>query len=217
MGPVLRSRARIPRQPPSSSPAGRATLESPRERGVDGLPIRSFADAPAFGAYLEGSRDGGVWVLFARKHAISGRTLSKDDAVDTALCHGWVDGQQAGYDGDGWLTRFTRRSPRSRWSAVNVGRVERLVREGKMRPAGMEAVEAAKEDGRWEAAYAPSSTALAPQDLQTALDAAGLGQTWADMTRSRKYAIIMGVTTVKRESTRVRKVAEAVEMVKAGK
>ena len=131
-----------------------------------------FTSASALRAWLVIHHDTspGIWLMIAKKHS-GVESVTYDEAVDEALCFGWIDGQKARYDDTYFLQRFTRRAKRSPWSRINTERVARLVAAEKMHPAGVRAVEAAKADGRWEAAYAGQATAAVPDDLRAALDA----------------------------------------------
>ena len=135
-----------------------------------GLPVIDFADLAAWERWLgEQPRDSkGLWLKIA-KQGNAASTLTKSDAIDAALAHGWIDGQLDKYDDAWFLTRFTPRRPKGKWSAVNVKRAEALIAAGRMAPAGQAEVDAAKADGRWAAAYAPASTAEVPDDLAAAL------------------------------------------------
>ena len=128
-----------------------------------GLPVLVFADPTEWEDWLAAHHDTdkGVWVTFAKKGS-DAATVTYPEAVEIALCHGWIDGQAAGLDDSFWLQRFTPRGPRSKWSQINCARAERLIEAGRMRPAGHAAIEAARKDGRWDAAYAPPSTATVP-------------------------------------------------------
>lgn len=180
-----------------------------------GLPILAFADAAAFDAWLAGepSTSKGLWLMLAKKG--SGRaSVTKAEAVDAALCHGWIDGQLDRYDEASWLLRFTPRRRASRWSEVNRTRALALIAAGRMRPAGLAQVEAARADGRWDAAYAPASTATVPPDLQAALDASPAAAAFfATLTGVNRYAILHRVTTSRTAGTRARKIAEFVAML----
>lgn len=183
-----------------------------------GLPIVSFPDQAAFDAWLSGQPTGcaGVWVKFAKKGAgIVG--LTKAEAIDCALCHGWIDGQLQRYDGQSWLTRFTPRRPRGKWSENNRKRAAELIAAGRMRAGGLRAVAAAQVDGRWTAAYAPASTASVPPDLQAALDAAPEAAAFfATLTGANRYAILYRIGAAKKLETRARKIAEFVAMLTRG-
>lgn len=183
-----------------------------------GLPIIGFANASAFEAWLEAQPDDspGLWLKLAKKG--SGiASLSKAEAIDAALCHGWIDGQLDKYDDACWLVRFTRRKPRSKWSAVNRTRALQLIEAGRMRPTGLAQVEAARDDGRWEAAYAPASRAEVPSDLQAALNGNPKAAAFfATLTGANRYAVLYRIGAVKRPDTRARKIADYVAMLERG-
>lgn len=135
-------------------------------------PIIAFASQEAWQAWLDEhqAEQAGVWLKLAR--AGSGiASVTRDEALDIALCYGWIDGQGRSFDDDYWLQRFTPRRSRSKWSQVNTRKVAVLIEAGRMQPAGLREVERARADGRWDAAYAPPSTATVPDDLQQALEA----------------------------------------------
>ena len=148
------------------------------------------------------------------KKAPTSAKLTKAEAIDAALCHGWIDGKLEKYDNQHWLVRFTRRKSRSKWSALNRNRALTLIKEGRMRPAGLAQIEAAKADGRWEDAYAPASRAEVHIDLQKALDnnpkASALFTT---LNSTNRYAILYRIGNVKKAETRARKIAEFVAML----
>jgi uncharacterized protein YdeI (YjbR/CyaY-like superfamily) len=184
----------------------------------DGHPILSFADQAAFDVWLAGQPSGcaGVWVKFAKKGAGIGG-LTKAEAIDCALCHGWIDGQLQPYDGQSWLTRFTPRRPRGKWSENNRKRAAELTQAGRMRAGGLREAEAAQADGRWTAAYAPASTAAAPPDLQAALNAAPQAAAFfATLTGANRYAVLYRIGAAKQPETRARKIAEFVAMLARG-
>ena len=182
------------------------------------LPILDFPDQPAFESWLAGqpADSPGLWLKLAKKSAaVAG--LSNAQAIDAALCHGWIDGQLQAYDAHHWLIRFTPRRARSKWSKINRARAEQLLGEGKIRPAGLRQIEAAREDGRWEAAYAPASTATVPDDLRPALDANPKAAAFfATLTGANRYAVLYRIATVKKAETRARKIAAFVDMLERG-
>ena len=180
-----------------------------------GLPIVAFADAAALERWLESqpANAKGFWIKLAKTG--SGRvSVTKAEAIDAALCHGWIDGQLDRYDDEQWLIRFTPRTARSKWSQINRRRATELIEAGRMRPSGLALVEAAKADGRWDAAYAPASTAEVPADLKAALDrsheAAAFFQT---LSGANRYAILYRIGAAKKPETRVRKIAGFVAML----
>lgn len=180
-----------------------------------GLPILGFADAAGFAAWLasQPADAPGLWLKLA-KRGCGQASPSKAEAIDAALCHGWVDGQLDKFDDAFWLVRFTPRKTRSKWSEVNRTRAGELTALGRMRPAGLAQIEAAKADGRWEAAYAPASTAQVPADLQAALDAdPAAGAFFATLTGANRYAILYRIGSVKKAETRARKIEQFVAML----
>ena len=180
-----------------------------------GLPIMTFADAAAFERWLawQPANASGLWIKLAK--AASGRVgMTKAEAIDAALCLGWIDGQLDKYDDAHWLVRFTPRRVRSKWSQVNRNRATQLIEEGRMRPAGAAQIAAAKADGRWDAAYAPASTARVPADLQAALDRSPEASAFfATLSGANRYAILYRIGAVKKPETRARKIAEFVAML----
>ena len=183
-----------------------------------GLPILAFADARAFDTWLEarGQIAPGLWLKFAKTGAPE-RTLAKSEAIDAALCHGWIDGQLDTYDEHYWLTRFTPRKPGSKWSQNNCKRATALLAEGRMRPAGLAQTELAKTDGRWDMAYASASTAEAPPDLVAALDANPKAAAFfASLKGANHYAILYRIGAVKTPEARARKIAQFVAMLERG-
>jgi uncharacterized protein YdeI (YjbR/CyaY-like superfamily) len=180
-----------------------------------GLPILAFADATAFDAWLadQPRTSKGLWLKLAKKGS-DRPSITKAEAVDVALCHGWIDGQLNSYDETSWLIRFTPRRRGSKWSEVNRTRALELIGEGRMRPAGLAEVEAARADGRWDAAYAPASTATVPPDLQAALGASPEAAAFfATLTGANRYAILYRVTTAKKVETRAQRIAYFVAML----
>jgi uncharacterized protein YdeI (YjbR/CyaY-like superfamily) len=182
------------------------------------LPILAFTDACAFDAWLEsqGPTATGLWLKLAKRGAPQ-RTLAKSEAIDAALCHGWIDGQLDAFDDHYWLIRFTPRKRRSKWSELNRKRATELLDAGRMRPAGLAQIEKAKADGRWDVAYAPASRAEAPPDLAAALAANPKAATFfATLTGANRYAILYRIGSVKTPETRARKIAQFVAMLERG-
>jgi uncharacterized protein YdeI (YjbR/CyaY-like superfamily) len=183
-----------------------------------GLPILGFTDCAAFELWI-GTRPPdcpGLWVKFAKKGS-GGAGIGKAEAIDIALCHGWIDGQVDRYDASHWLIRFTPRKQRSKWSENNRTRALELIAAGRMAPAGQAEIEAAQADGRWAAAYAPASSAEAPPDLQAALAAnPAAAQFFATLTGANRYAVLYRIGAVKKPETRARKIAQFVAMLERG-
>jgi uncharacterized protein YdeI (YjbR/CyaY-like superfamily) len=181
-------------------------------------PVLSFASQQAFEEWLERNHEAAsaAWLKIAKKGAPE-PTVSYAAAVETALSFGWIDGQKDRLDGNHWLQRFTPRTRRSPWSRVNREKAERLIDTGRMRPAGLAAVEQAKADGRWDAAYAGSRTATVPDDLQSELDRdPGLAARFAALDARDRYSIIWRINDAKRPETRARRIEKYVEMLRRG-
>ena len=185
---------------------------------ADELPILPFASAAAFEAWLdaEHAQAPGLWLKIAKKD--SGiATVTYAEALDAALCFGWIDGQKRAFDERFFLQRFTPRRRGSRWSKINTEHVARLEAAARMRPAGLAEVEAAKADGRWAAAYEAQSAASVPDDLQAALDANPQAAAFfATLTGANRYAVLYRVQDAKRPETRARRIATFVEMLARG-
>lgn len=182
------------------------------------LPHLVFATADDFESWLAESHaySAGIWLKHAKK-ASGIPTVSHSDAVDIALCYGWIDGQLAPYDKSFWLVRFTRRGAKSAWSQVNRERVAKLVAAGRMQPAGQAAVDLARSDGRWERAYAPQSTATVPADFQAALDAnPGAAAFFATLKAACRYAFRYRVQDAKKPETRARRIEQFVAKLADG-
>ena len=183
-----------------------------------GLAVIALADQGAWQEWLEENHRGspGIWLKIARKG--SGiDTVSYDEALDAALAYGWIDGQRAGHDDRFYLQRFTARGPRSRWSRRNRDKATALIEQGRMKPAGLEQVERARADGRWDAAYAGQRTATVPADLQRELDAnPAAREFFATLDSANRYAILYRVEEAKRRETRARRIEKFVAMLAAG-
>jgi uncharacterized protein YdeI (YjbR/CyaY-like superfamily) len=183
-----------------------------------GLPIILFESRSNFEVWLgqQAPDARGAWLRFAKKGAPFG-SLTKAEAIDAALCQGWIDGQLDRYDEQSWLIRFTPRKAHSKWSQVNCARAETLIAEGRFRPAGLKQVNQARADGRWDAAYAPASKAQVPEDLKAALEASPAAAAFfAGLTGANRYAILYRIGAVKRAETRARKIADYVAMLERG-
>lgn len=180
--------------------------------------VRRFATQSEFEAWLEEhhERSGGLWLQIAKKDATR-PTVSYAEAIEAALCFGWIDGQKRRGDEEHWLQRFTPRSARSRWSQINRDKAERLAAAGRMRPSGLAEVERARADGRWDAAYAGQGTATVPVDLQDALDAdPGAAAAFEQLDARNRYAIIWRLNDAKRADTRARRLESYLEMLRRG-
>lgn len=182
------------------------------------LPDIPFKDDSDWYAWLRDNFDAspGLWIKFAKK-GNDRSSLTKTEAIRTALCWGWIDGQINRWDDAWFITRFTRRGPRSKWSQVNVGHVSELEAEGRMQPPGLAQVDAAKADGRWDAAYAPPSRQQVPPELQAALDTnPRAAAAFAALDSANRFAMCNRIETAKRQDTKDRNVAKFVAMLEAG-
>jgi uncharacterized protein YdeI (YjbR/CyaY-like superfamily) len=182
------------------------------------LPIVSFASREEWRVWLAGEHatSTGVWLRLA-KAGSEIASVSYAEALEVALCYGWIDGQKAGFDSDHWLQRFTPRKPRGRWSRINRDKATALIERGEMEPAGLREVEAAKADGRWDAAYAGQRTATVPEDLQQALDAnPAAAAFFAALDSANRYAVLYRVQDAKKRETRARRIEKYVAMLAAG-
>jgi uncharacterized protein YdeI (YjbR/CyaY-like superfamily) len=183
------------------------------------LPVLPFASAEEWSAWLAENHatSEGLWIKIAKKG--SGiPTVTYDEAVDAALCYGWIDGQKDSHDANYFLQKFTPRRARSRWSEVNRDKATRLIERGLMQPAGLREVERAKADGRWDAAYGRQSLAEIPDDLQQALDGnPAAREFFATLNRQNRYAILYRIHDAKKPETRARRIAQFVAMLAEGK
>lgn len=165
----------------------------------------------------EHANSSGVWLKIAKKG--SGiASVTHAEALESALCYGWIDGQRKVHDARFFLQRFTPRGRRSRWSRVNRDTATELIRKGRMKPTGLAQIEQAKADGRWEAAYEPQSTVTVPDDLQRELDANPRAQKFfATLDSRNRYAILYRLEDAKKPETRARRLAQYVTMLNEGR
>lgn len=182
-------------------------------------PIIFFASQQDWEAWLEENHEDspGVWIKMAKK-ASGIPSVNHKEALEEALCFGWIDGQAKSLDEQYTLRMFTPRRPRGTWSKINVGHIERLTLEGRLRPAGQREVEAAKADGRWDAAYSSQATIEVPDDFAQALRATPAALTFFEsLTKTARWPFLFRLTTVKKPETRVRRIAQYVELLAEGK
>jgi uncharacterized protein YdeI (YjbR/CyaY-like superfamily) len=179
------------------------------------LPLIAFTSQDAWEAWLaeQHATSGGLWLKIAKKD--SGiDTVSYAEALEVALCYGWIDGQKDKFDGEYWLQRFTPRKAKSKWSKINREKAEQLIAQGRMQPAGMREVEQARADGRWDAAYDGQRTAAIPDDLQQALEqnpeAAAF---FATLDSTNRYAILYRLQDAKKPETRARRLEQYITML----
>jgi uncharacterized protein YdeI (YjbR/CyaY-like superfamily) len=183
------------------------------------LPIVQVADQRAWRRWLEQNHRSvaGIWLKLAKKGSPT-PTVGYAEAVEEALCYGWIDGQVRAHDEHFYLQRFTPRRPRSKWSQTNREKAERLLTEGRMAPAGLEQVEAAQADGRWEAAYPAQSQASVPDDFQRALDVHPAAKAFFEsLTGSARYAFLYRLHNVSDPARRAKRIADYVERLSAGR
>jgi uncharacterized protein YdeI (YjbR/CyaY-like superfamily) len=182
---------------------------------ADPLPVVCFESADAWDAWLAAHHadSPGVWLKIAKKGS-GVRSVSYSDALDVALCHGWIDGQKGRHDDEYWLQRFTPRKPGSRWSQINTERAEALIASGRMGPAGLQEVERARADGRWEQAYASQSRMTVPEDLARALAAnPRAADFFATLDSANRYAVLYRIASAKRPETRAKRIGTFVAML----
>lgn len=187
------------------------TVKKPRQD----LPILLFERPADWRAWLHEhhATSSGVWLRLAKKSAAL-TSISYAEALDEALCYGWIDGQKYGYDDQSWLQKFSPRGPKSIWSKINREKVAVLMERGLMHESGLRAVELAKQDGRWDAAYDSQRNATVPEDLQAALDANPEALRFFNTLNSaNRYAILFRVQTAKKPETRQKRIAQFVEML----
>jgi uncharacterized protein YdeI (YjbR/CyaY-like superfamily) len=174
--------------------------------------VIAFRDAAAFEAWLDAHVDlrVGVWLKIAKKGS-GVPSLTDDEAVDIGLCYGWISGQRRSYDEVYYLQKYVPRRPRSRWSQVNVAKVEELIAAGRMRPSGLAEVEAAKADGRWAAAYQSQRNATVPADLAAALAASPqAAQAFDALGKIQRYAVILTLATARTNTARAAQLRRAI-------
>jgi len=185
---------------------------------ADDLPVLLFADADALESWLEQhhAEPEGIWLRIAKKGAPE-PSVTYAEAVELALCFGWIDGQRRALDATHFLQRFTPRRPRGRWSKINREKAEALIAAERVRPAGMAEIEAARADGRWEDAYEGQRTAKVPADLQRELDAnPAAAEFFAGLDSANRFAIVYRLGEAKKPETRERRLRKYVAMLERG-
>jgi uncharacterized protein YdeI (YjbR/CyaY-like superfamily) len=182
------------------------------------LPIKPFTSKARWAEWLNKQYDksAGVWLKLAKK--TSGiPSVTYEEALDIALCYGWIDGQKKGFDENYWLQKFTPRGPKSIWSKINTEKAEKLIASGAMKPAGLKAVEAARQDGRWGAAYASQKNITIPEDFQAALDQNKKAKVhFAELKSAERYSFLFRIHHAKKPETRARQIQKFVEMLEKG-
>jgi uncharacterized protein YdeI (YjbR/CyaY-like superfamily) len=183
----------------------------------DALPVIAFDDAGAWERWLVAHADAkGLWLKIAKKGA-GVATVSYAEALDVALCHGWIDGQKRSFDERYFLQRFTPRRAKSLWSKINIGHVERLIAAGRMRDGGLREIEAAKADGRWDAAYDGARNMTVPPELAAALAKNRKAKAFFEtLNATNRYAVCWRVQTAKKPETKAKRVETLVAMLARG-
>ncbi len=187
-------------------------------KSADTLPTLLFASPQDWEAWLDAhhAETAGVWLKLAKRDA-GVLTVTYAEALEVALCYGWIDGQKASFDEQFWLQKFTPRRAKSIWSQVNCAKATALIEAGRMQAAGLRQVEAAKGDGRWDAAYAGSRTIEVPADFQAELEAHPAAQAFfAGLNSANRYAFLWRIHTAKKPETRAARIAQFIEMLTQG-
>lgn len=187
----------------------------PQSKSSAILPVLHFERQKDWANWLTENHESslGVWLQLAKKDT-EVQSVSYDEAIEVALCFGWIDGQKQTHSEQFWLQKFTRRSDKSVWSKINKDKALALIKTGKMKPAGLQEIERAKSDGRWDAAYDSASQATVPSDLQSALDGNTRAKNFFGTLDSRnRYAILFRIQTAKKAETRAKKIAQFVQML----
>jgi uncharacterized protein YdeI (YjbR/CyaY-like superfamily) len=182
------------------------------------LPEIPFESKKKWADWLAKQHDksAGVWLKIAKKDA-DVSSVTYEEALEVALCYGWIDGQKKGFDDQYWLQKFTPRGPKSIWSKINTEKAERLIASGEMQPAGLKTIELAKQDGRWQAAYEGQKTISVPEDFQAALAKNKKANAFfATLNSVNRYAILFRIHNAKRPETRAKRIQQFVEMLARG-
>ena len=184
----------------------------------DTLPTIEFKTPAVFEKWLAKNHASakGLWLKIFKKDS-GKKTISYAEALDVALCYGWIDGQKQSYDEQAWLQKFSPRGPKSVWSKINIGHVERLVKEGRIKPAGLKAVEKAKEDGRWERAYDSPSRMTIPDYFIKELSKNKKAEAFfATLNKTNLFSIGFRLQTAKKPETRDKRVKDIIAMLTRG-
>lgn len=199
---------------PANVASGKKEMK-PRSNPCETLPIQHFEQQDAWADWLaeNHSSSPGLWLQLAKKGA-DVLSVSYDEAIEVALCFGWIDGQKKAHNEQFWLQKFTRRSDKSVWSKINRDKALALIETGKMKPSGRQAVEQARSDGRWDAAYESASKATVPDDFRSALDGNPRARDFFETLDSRnRYAILFRIQTARKAETRTKKIVQFVQML----
>ena len=181
----------------------------------ENLPVKAFEDQQTWADWLHTNHvaSSGLWIRLAKK-ASARRSVSYAEAVEVALCYGWIDGQSKSYDETSWLQKFTPRRRGSIWSKINRAKAERLISEGRMQPAGLAEIDRAKQNHRWDAAYDSPGTATVPVDFQAALESSPRARAFFCALNSRnRFAILFRVQNARKAATRVSRIEQFIRML----
>jgi uncharacterized protein YdeI (YjbR/CyaY-like superfamily) len=181
----------------------------------NGVPVVLFENQEEWAAWLDDNHaaSSGLWLRLAKK-ASDLTSVTYAEALEAALCYGWIDGQKQSYDDASWLQKFTPRRAKSIWSKINRAKAEELIRSGRMQPAGLAAVEAARQDGRWDVAYDSPGNATVPEDFQAELDKNEKAKAFfATLNSANRYAMLHRIQTARKAETRARRIQEFIRML----
>jgi uncharacterized protein YdeI (YjbR/CyaY-like superfamily) len=179
------------------------------------LPILPFESQAQWTDWLAQHHDqsAGVWLKLAKK-GTGIPSVKYDEALEGALCYGWIDGQKQGFDDSFWLQKFTPRGAKSIWSKINTEKAEKLIASGRMQPAGLKAIELAKQNRRWDAAYESQKSISVPEDFQAELDKNAKAKAFfATLNSVNRYAILFRLQTAKKAETRAKRIRQFIEML----
>jgi len=182
------------------------------------LPTLPFETKKKWADWLAKQHDKstGVWLKLGKK-GTGIPSVTYEESLDVALCYGWIDGQKKGFDEQYWRQKFTPRGPKSIWSKINTEKAEKLIAGGEMKPAGLKAIEAAKQDGRWDAAYESQKSISVPEDFQSALEKNKNAKAFfATLNSANRYSFLFRIQTAKKAETRERRIRQFVEMLEKG-
>ena len=182
------------------------------------IPIIEFKTIETFETWLEKNHDNsnGLWLKIFKKES-GKKTISYAEALDVALCYGWIDGQKQAYDEQAWLQKFCRRRAKSIWSKINIGHVERLINERRMRPAGLQTIEKAKADGSWEKAYDSPKKMIIPEDFLKELSKNKKAEAFfIGLNKTNLFSIGFRLQTAKKQETREKRMKDIIEMLANG-
>ena len=184
----------------------------------DDRAVRDFKTQQAWRTWLDKNhaKSDGVWIRYAKK-ASGKKSVGYQEAVEVALCYGWIDGKARTVDASYYMQLFTPRRAKSRWSKINRGKAEALIASGMMQPAGMKAIEEAKADGRWDAAYASPAVIEVPVDLRRALKRSKTEAFFEALNKNNRYAVLYQIEEAKKPETRARRIERFVKMFQEGR